>query len=167
MNMRIPAVIALFLAALLATRVTAETAVPQTSATVALRPKVEDVWVAFKTHFDIGYTDTIEGVLRKYRVQMMDGCAGDHRPGAAIAAGETVRLDRSGLAARAHPRSAAGAGSPGPHRAGGPGRNARGPSPAVQPAHGDLATWKTWCGDCDSRRRSPASTAGRCPSRRR
>ena len=76
MNMRIPAVIALFLAALLATRVTAETAVPQTSATVALRPKVEDVWVAFKTHFDIGYTDTIEGVLRKYRVQMMDGALG-------------------------------------------------------------------------------------------
>jgi alpha-mannosidase len=35
-------------------------------------PKVTDVWVAFKTHFDIGYTDTIEGVLRKYRVQMMN-----------------------------------------------------------------------------------------------
>ena len=35
-------------------------------------PKVTDVWVAFKTHFDIGYTDTIEGVLRKYRVKMMD-----------------------------------------------------------------------------------------------
>ena len=35
-------------------------------------PKVTDVWVAFKTHFDIGYTDTIENVLKKYRVAMMD-----------------------------------------------------------------------------------------------
>ena len=35
-------------------------------------PKVTDVWVAFKTHFDIGYTDTVAGVLHKYRVQMMD-----------------------------------------------------------------------------------------------
>ena len=35
-------------------------------------PAVTDVWVAFKTHFDIGYTDTIENVLRKYRVTMMD-----------------------------------------------------------------------------------------------
>jgi len=41
-------------------------------ATVAPRVKVTDVWVTFKTHFDIGYTDTIEGVLRKYRVSMMD-----------------------------------------------------------------------------------------------
>ena len=39
-------------------------------------PKVTDVWVAFKTHFDIGYTDTIEGVLRKYRVKMMDSALG-------------------------------------------------------------------------------------------
>ena len=34
------------------------------------------MWVAFKTHFDIGYTDTIEGVLRKYRVKMMDSALG-------------------------------------------------------------------------------------------
>lgn len=39
-------------------------------------PKVTDVWVAFKTHFDIGYTDTIEGVLQKYRVKMMDSALG-------------------------------------------------------------------------------------------
>ncbi len=39
-------------------------------------PKVTDVWVAFKTHFDIGYTDTIAGVLRKYRVKMMDSALG-------------------------------------------------------------------------------------------
>ena len=28
-------------------------------AAAATPPKVSDVWVAFKTHFDIGYTDTI------------------------------------------------------------------------------------------------------------
>jgi len=38
--------------------------------------KVTDVWVVFKTHLDIGYTDTIEAVLRKYRVNMMDGALG-------------------------------------------------------------------------------------------
>ena len=43
---------------------------------IASPPKVTDVWVAFKTHFDIGYTDTIEGVLRKYRVKMMDSALG-------------------------------------------------------------------------------------------
>ncbi len=32
----------------------------------------EHVWVVFKTHLDIGYTDTIEAVLEKYRVGMMD-----------------------------------------------------------------------------------------------
>ena len=42
-------------------------------ATVARVTEVTDVWVAFKTHFDIGYTDTIEGVLRKYRENMMQG----------------------------------------------------------------------------------------------
>ena len=30
------------------------------------------VWVVFKTHLDIGYTDRIEEVLKKYRVNMMD-----------------------------------------------------------------------------------------------
>jgi hypothetical protein len=38
--------------------------------------QVTDVWVAFKTHFDIGYTDTIEAVLRRYRVNMMDSALG-------------------------------------------------------------------------------------------
>ncbi|KKL20789.1 hypothetical protein LCGC14_2451950, partial [marine sediment metagenome] len=38
--------------------------------------EVTDVWVVFKTHLDIGYTDTIEAVLRKYRVDMMDGALG-------------------------------------------------------------------------------------------
>lgn len=34
--------------------------------------QVTDVWVIFKTHCDIGYTDTIENVLKKFRVNMMD-----------------------------------------------------------------------------------------------
>ncbi len=29
--------------------------------------KVTDVWVAFKTHYDIGYTDSVENVLKKFR----------------------------------------------------------------------------------------------------
>jgi alpha-mannosidase len=41
-------------------------------AAVAKPVQVTDVWVAFKTHCDIGYTDTIEEVLRKFRVSMMD-----------------------------------------------------------------------------------------------
>ena len=40
---------------------------------VPLPPKVTDVWVVFKTHLDIGYTDTVENVLTKFRVNMMDG----------------------------------------------------------------------------------------------
>ncbi len=42
-------------------------------AAVVTPVKVEHVWVVFKTHLDIGYTDTIEAVLNKYRVNMMDG----------------------------------------------------------------------------------------------
>jgi len=34
--------------------------------------KVEDVWVVFKTHFDIGYTDMIADVLARYRGPMID-----------------------------------------------------------------------------------------------
>ncbi|MCX6923882.1 MAG: hypothetical protein NT154_11850 [Verrucomicrobia bacterium] len=41
-------------------------------AVVAQPAKIEDVWVVFKTHLDIGYTDRIEEVLKKYRVNMMD-----------------------------------------------------------------------------------------------
>lgn len=37
------------------------------------RADVEDVWVVFKTHLDIGYTDTIEAVLKQYREKMMEG----------------------------------------------------------------------------------------------
>ena len=35
--------------------------------------KVDQVWVVFKTHFDLGYTDLAENVFTKYRVNMMDG----------------------------------------------------------------------------------------------
>jgi alpha-mannosidase len=42
-------------------------------AIVAKPAPIEDLWVVFKTHLDIGYTDTIEEVLKKYRVNMMEG----------------------------------------------------------------------------------------------
>ncbi|HWQ93559.1 MAG TPA: hypothetical protein VN673_17985 [Clostridia bacterium] len=42
-------------------------------ATVIKPPPIEHVWVVFKTHLDIGYTDRIEEVLKKYRTSMMDG----------------------------------------------------------------------------------------------
>jgi hypothetical protein len=51
---------------------TAATLAKAGDATVVQPVKVTDVWVAFKTHFDIGYTDTIENVLKKYRVTMME-----------------------------------------------------------------------------------------------
>jgi alpha-mannosidase len=34
--------------------------------------QVTDIWVAFKTHFDLGYTDLAANVRTKYRVSMMD-----------------------------------------------------------------------------------------------
>jgi alpha-mannosidase len=36
------------------------------------KAKVENVWVVFKTHFDLGYTDRVANVLKRYRVEMMD-----------------------------------------------------------------------------------------------
>ena len=53
-----------------------KTVLASSKSEIAAPPKVSDVWVAFKTHFDIGYTDTIAGVLRKYRVKMMDSALG-------------------------------------------------------------------------------------------
>src|SRR6478609_640309 len=41
-------------------------------ATITGPVQVTDVWVVFKTHCDIGYTETIENVLKKFRVPMMD-----------------------------------------------------------------------------------------------
>ncbi len=43
---------------------------------VARPPKVEHVWVVFKTHFDLGFTDLAENVFTRYRVNMMDGALG-------------------------------------------------------------------------------------------
>src|SRR4029078_1090200 len=41
-------------------------------ATIVGPVPVTDVWVVFKTRCDIGYTETIENVLHKCRVDMMD-----------------------------------------------------------------------------------------------
>ena len=35
-----------------------------------------DVWVVFKTHFDLGFTDLPENVFERYRVEMMDNALG-------------------------------------------------------------------------------------------
>lgn len=35
-------------------------------------PKVTDVWLVFKTHFDLGFTDLPENVFARYRGEMMD-----------------------------------------------------------------------------------------------
>src|SRR5678816_696171 len=34
--------------------------------------KVTDIWVVFKTHFDLGFTDLTENVFKRYREEMMD-----------------------------------------------------------------------------------------------
>ncbi|WP_436491539.1 hypothetical protein [Chitinophaga sp. ARDCPP14] len=34
--------------------------------------KVTDVWVVFKTHFDLGFTDLPQNVFKRYRTEMMD-----------------------------------------------------------------------------------------------
>lgn len=41
-------------------------------AVVAQPVKVTDVWVVFKTHFDLGFTDQAENVFERYRIEMMD-----------------------------------------------------------------------------------------------
>ena len=50
--------------------------VRQTAGTVAAAdrpsPKVEQVIVVFKTHFDIGYTDLARNVVNRYRTSMID-----------------------------------------------------------------------------------------------
>ncbi|MCR4413094.1 MAG: hypothetical protein NUV77_11800, partial [Thermoguttaceae bacterium] len=35
-------------------------------------PRVEEVIIAFKTHFDIGYTDMAANVVKRYRTAMID-----------------------------------------------------------------------------------------------
>ena len=59
------------LAGLLAVPLFAQENAPASIASTA-PSKVTDVWVVFKTHFDIGYTDLITNVLKRYRGEMMD-----------------------------------------------------------------------------------------------
>lgn len=51
---------------------TAQTLARAGDATGPVPTQVEHVWVVFKTHLDIGYTETIERVFEKYRVTMME-----------------------------------------------------------------------------------------------
>ncbi|MDB5132974.1 MAG: hypothetical protein JWR02_2723 [Mucilaginibacter sp.] len=44
----------------------------QRKANITHTPKVTDVWVVFKTHFDLGFTDLPENVFARYRGEMMD-----------------------------------------------------------------------------------------------
>lgn len=48
------------------------TAVAQQQGKKSTPPKVTDIWVVFKTHFDLGFTDLPENVFRRYREEMMD-----------------------------------------------------------------------------------------------
>ena len=57
--------IGLALTALVSTDIFAQTLKPN--------PKLEEVIVVFKTHFDIGYTDFAESVVRKYGSSMIEG----------------------------------------------------------------------------------------------
>jgi hypothetical protein len=42
----------------------------------AQKQEVTEVWVVFKTHFDIGFTDLPENVFKRYRSEMMDKALG-------------------------------------------------------------------------------------------
>jgi len=47
-----------------------------TGSCFAQESEVTDVWVVFKTHFDLGFTDLPENVFERYRVEMMDKALG-------------------------------------------------------------------------------------------
>lgn len=47
-------------------------------------PKVTDVFVVFKTHFDLGFTDLPENVFARYRGEMMDKALGVIEKNAAL-----------------------------------------------------------------------------------
>lgn len=38
----------------------------------AINPRVTDIWVVFKTHFDLGFTDLPENVFKRYRGEMTE-----------------------------------------------------------------------------------------------
>ena len=46
------------------------------NSSLAQKQIVTDVWVVFKTHFDLGFTDLPENVFERYRVEMMDNALG-------------------------------------------------------------------------------------------
>ena len=48
------------------------TATAQQQKKALTNPKVTDIWVVFKTHFDLGFTDLPENVFKRYREEMMD-----------------------------------------------------------------------------------------------
>lgn len=44
----------------------------QTQEKKTINSKVTDIWVVFKTHFDLGFTDLPENVFKRYREEMME-----------------------------------------------------------------------------------------------
>jgi hypothetical protein len=46
---------------------------PQSASKDAITPKLKDLIIVFKMHFDIGYTDLAESVLKNYTTKMLDG----------------------------------------------------------------------------------------------
>src|ERR1035438_3296140 len=50
----------------------AAAAAPAVAAQPAASPKLEEIIVVYKTHFDIGYTDLTRNVVEYYRTRMID-----------------------------------------------------------------------------------------------
>lgn len=57
---------------LLLAAISISTAFAQEKQKTRIHPKVTDIWVVFKTHFDLGFTDLPENVFKRYREEMMD-----------------------------------------------------------------------------------------------
>ncbi|NLR59280.1 hypothetical protein HGH93_14280 [Chitinophaga polysaccharea] len=57
---------------LLLAAISISTASAQEQKRSRINPKVTDIWVVFKTHFDLGFTDLPENVFKRYREEMMD-----------------------------------------------------------------------------------------------
>ena len=67
-------------------------------------PKLEEVIVVSKTHFDIGYTDLASRVVDRYRTSMADQDDGRQpRPAQRPGGPTTIRPGREGVARRAGP----------------------------------------------------------------
>ena len=146
---------------------TAATLAKAGDAVVVEPAPVEHVWVVFKTHLDIGYTDRIEDVLKKYRVEHDGQRAQGGRRLAQLAAGKAVRLDPGRLAARRTCSARSRTRPQAPHRAGRPRRRDCLPRDAVHACTPRRTTWRTWCAAWAFPRGSPASTAAPCRSGRR